>query len=414
LAATTGDERWENRYFTFVPQLDTALAEAQELVPNVFESKGFNEVDAANDKLIAMEEQAFSLIQQGNQENAEALLLSPEYEQQKEIYATGIDKVTAALKQYISETVVNKEQQIFSVLIAIGAITAILLVAWITVLRMMQRYIKIMNDTGLAIATPLSEIATTVQQQECSTNQQAVAVNQTTKTMEQLGASTHQSASQAESSTSGAREALSLAERGDRDMAETLEGIGALKEQVASIATQIGRLSEQTAQISLVSELVASLANQTNMLALNAAVEAVRAGEQGKGFSVVAGEIRKLADRSKQSAAQIDTLVQDIQSSLRSTVMVTDEGNKKALRGIELTQITTETFSNLTKAVKGVFFNSQQISMNAKQQAVAIQEVLDVMNNLNLEAKETALGINQIKVSIEQLDEAACKMKKLV
>ncbi|MGD1717232.1 methyl-accepting chemotaxis protein [Dapis sp. BLCC M172] len=92
------------------------------------------------------------------------------------------------------------------------------------------------------------------------------------------------------------------------------------------MAQQITRLSEQTNQIGNISQLVGDLANQTNMLALNAAVEAVRAGEHGKGFGVVASEIRKLADESRKSAEKIYTLVADIQTSINSTVLATEAG----------------------------------------------------------------------------------------
>ena len=113
------------------------------------------------------------------------------------------------------------------------------------------------------------------------------------------------------------------------------------------------------------SELVADLATQTNMLAINAAVEAARAGEQGKGFAVVAGEIPKLADESKNSADKINHLITDIQTAMKSTVMVKDEGTKKTEEGITLTQGTAVTFTGETDAVNSVFLNSQKISLSA-------------------------------------------------
>jgi len=150
------------------------------------------------------------------------------------------------------------------------------------------------------------------------------------------------------------------------------------------------------------------------MLALNAAVEAARAGEHGKGFGVVAGEIRKLADQSKKSAEKINALVTDIQSAINSTVMVTDEGTKKVNEGIKLAQGTAETFTGVTDSINNVFLNSQQISLNAKQQAIAVQQVVNAMNAINFGAKESANGITQVKVSTHQLNEAAHKLKAVV
>lgn len=205
-----------------------------------------------------------------------------------------------------------------------------------------------------------------------------------------------------------------MAEAGTKTVQQTMQGMSSLKEQVRAIAEQIMRLSEQTGQITNISDLVGDIANQTNMLALNAAVEAARAGEQGKGFSVVASEIRKLADESKKSTEKINALVTDLQASMNSTVMVTDEGTKKTDTSIKLAQETAETFVTVTDAVNNVFVNNQQISLSAKQQAVAVQEILSAINAINSGSRETVTGISQVKVSTQQLNEAAKQLQALV
>lgn len=414
LAAATGAQRWKDRYVNAVPELDAALAEAEELLPNLFETEGFATTSEANDRLIAMEDQAFALIEQGNTEAAASLLNSAQYEEQKAIYSQGLEEATAALEEYAENTIQVKAQQALTAMVVLGTGLVILLFAWLAVLRMIQQYIRTINTAGMTLSENSNQIITSMEQQERTVSEQASSITQTTTTMEQLGASTRQSAEQAESSAAGARQALELAEEGHKSVEQSLEGMSTLKEQVSSIAEQIMRLSEQTGQISLVSELVGNLANQTNMLALNASVEAARAGDQGKGFSVVAGEIRKLADQSKKSSEKINTLVRDIQSYLNSTVMVTDEGTKKANLGIELARETAETFSGVVEAVNNAFLNSQQIAMTAKQQAVAVQEVLSAVSELDLAAKETASAIKQVKISTEHLDREAQKLKAVV
>lgn len=269
----------------------------------------------------------------------------------------------------------------------------------------------IMNRAAGDIVSSASEIATSVEQQERSSSQQAASVSETSTTMDELGASSRQSAEQAEAAAAGAQQALALAEGGTRAVERSLDGMGDLSEKVNAIADQILRLSEQTNQIGGISSLVSDLANQTNMLALNAAVEAVRAGEHGKGFAVVSGEIRKLADQSKKSAEKINALVADIQTAINSTVMVTDEGTKTVEEGVRIAEETANAFAGVAEAVNNVVLNSQQISLNVKQQAVAIQQVVSAMNSLNTGAQETAHGITQIKVGTHQLNESALQLK---
>ena len=264
------------------------------------------------------------------------------------------------------------------------------------------------------IAKSSEDIVAKVENQEAVANEQASSVSQTTATVDSLGESSRRSAVQAEESAKNASTALSLAETGAATVEQTRVGMESLKDRVREIAEQIINLSEQTEQIAGVSELVGDLANQTNMLALNAAVEAARAGEYGKGFGVVAGEIRKLADQSRKSADQINNLVTDVQAAMNSAVMVTDEGKKTAESSIELALDTAESFIGVKNAVNNVFANTSEISEVAKLQAVGIQEILAAINALNLGAMDTAADMEEVKASTVQLKKSTKELKAIV
>ncbi|MBD2151361.1 methyl-accepting chemotaxis protein [Pseudanabaena sp. FACHB-1277] len=297
-----------------------------------------------------------------------------------------------------------------SVLGALASLVIALIVAFV----ISSAIANTLNQAASEIASSSAQIASAVEEQERTVSQQASSVNETSTTMGELGTSSRQSAEQAEVSASGARHALSLTESGTKAVRQTLDEMTTLKDKVGAIAEQILRLSEQTNQIGNISGLVGDLANQTNMLALNAAVEAARAGDHGKGFAVVAEEIRKLADQSKKSAEKINTLVSDIQTAINSTVMVTDEGNKTVNEGLSLARSMAEAFTGVSDSINNVFISSQQISLNAKQQAVAINQVVEAMNAINLGSRETASGVSQIKVSTHQLNAAAQKLQAVV
>ncbi len=265
-----------------------------------------------------------------------------------------------------------------------------------------------------AIAHSSLDIASTVEQQERTVSDQASSVHEVTATINELGSSSRQSAQQAATSAAGASEALALAEEGENTVNKTMEGMGDLMKKVQAIASKIIDLSQQTSQISQISELVGDLADQTNILALNAGVEAARAGENGKGFEVVAREIRKLADESKKSADQINDLVHTIQASMNSTVMVTDEGSKTAQISIKLAKGTAKSFIGVKEAINNVVLNSQQISLSAKQQAVGVQQILGAIEAINLGAQETASSITQVKNNTEKLSTKAQQLQKSV
>lgn len=273
---------------------------------------------------------------------------------------------------------------------------------------------KTLQTTVTSVSGSSSQIASTVEEQSRIVSNQTASVNKTTATMEELGASSLQVAQQADASAASAQQALNLSDSGRQTVQETLDGIAALRARVSDIAENIMQLSEQTDQISTVSKLVADVADQTNMLALNAAVEAARAGEQGKGFAVVAGEIRKLADQSRSSADQIGTLVDTIQNAINSTVMVTDEGNKTADAGIQLTENTLAVFQDIATAVEEVSIASQQIAQSSKKQAVDVQQAVSAMNAINLGAKETDTMVGQVKSSTEELTDVAQKLQVAV
>jgi hypothetical protein len=310
------------------------------------------------------------------------------------------------------EAIVAAERSIW-IAIGLGTLVAGGLTAGIAFL-LSDRITKYIQRAIATITTSANEIVDTVQTQEIAVNEQANSAISTAETINELESISTQTAEQASASATGARQALSLAEEGTQSVQKTLRGMSGLQESVDEIAQQVVDLGERTGQITDVSDLVADLAKQTNMLALKAAVEAARVGEQGKGFGVVAGEIRKLAEESKKSAQKINTLATDIQTAINRTVMVTDRGTKTVKEGIQLAENTAATFIGVTDAVNNVFLNSQQISSAAKQQATSIQQVLGAMTAISEGSQESAVGMHRVKTSTRELNQIADELQAVV
>lgn len=146
-----------------------------------------------------------------------------------------------------------------------------------------------------------------------------------------------------------------------------IEKMFSIRHKIQTIAELILELSDFVQSISSTIGLVEDIAEQTNLLALNAAVEAARAGEHGKGFAVVASEIRKLADESKQATTKIISLINDIQQTANSTVLATEEGTKEIESGLELAHIISENIEQLINVMNEISSNMQEIITSSKK-----------------------------------------------
>jgi methyl-accepting chemotaxis protein len=360
-------------------------------------------------------DEVIQLKRNGNEKELTARFAAGEGKQKMdEIRAAITDMIRVEEKLLTDRNSMMEEISRFATLVSVGGTGSAIILGVLVLLFISREVIQPINRVASQISSSSSEIAVTVEQQEQTTRNQAAIANQTSTTMDELGASSRQSAEQAEDAASGAQAALILSEGGTRAVMRTREGMETLRDKVAVIAAQILHLSEQTNQIGSISDLVSDLANQTNMLALNAAVEAVRVGEHGRGFAVVSGEIRKLADQSKISAEKINVLVHDIQAAINATVIATDEGTKTVEEGVRVVEETSQAFSGVTDSVNNIAVNNQQISLNAQQQAMAIQQILTAMKNLNQATQETTSGIGQVKEGTHHLNDAAMQLKLIV
>ncbi len=381
--------------------------------------KYFEGLTALGEEVQGNSANLIALVQAGKQQQANALALNQlgsELDRQiLAIEAELKDSEQQELNQQVTQKIAKAEDNL-NTLVLVFLISALGLGGLSTAIALIiaSRATRTITEAIGKISSSSNEIAVTVEEQERNANLQAASVNETTTAMDELEATSRQSAEQANAAAIAAEQVFQLADNGNQAVEETLGEMSNLQSKVAAIAEQIMQLSEQTIQIGNISGLVSDLANQTNILALNAAVEAVRAGEHGRGFSVVAAEIRKLADQSKNSAENINTLVSQIQHKINSAVMVTDEGSKTVYSGIQIANRTAESFAGVSEAVNNMVISNQQISLNTKQQVQAIQQVVEAMNNINLGAKETATGISQTKQGTSQLNEASINLQSIV
>lgn len=293
------------------------------------------------------------------------------------------------------------------------ALTSILIVGWL----LSKKLVEWIRSLIYKVSNLSQDILVTMQEQELISTQQSHAVNQTTDNLSTLGESSQEIAREAETVASCAQQALTLAEEGSKIVANTLQKMLIFRETMENIAQQNKQMGEQTSQIgsiSILAKLVGDLATQTNMLALNAAVEASRAGKQGEGFAVVAKEIRKLADRSREAAEKINAIIPEIQGSINSTLAVTEKGRQTVESGVKNARESAENFQGVTEVVSELFSRNKQIYQNTEKQAIALNQVINSMHSLNQDVAESAKGISLVKMGAKNLNESADNLKELV
>jgi methyl-accepting chemotaxis protein len=179
--------------------------------------------------------------------------------------------------------------------------------------------------------------------------------------------------------------------------AETREALAQADEDIKSSSVRTLALSERVDEIGTILGLINDFADQTNLLALNAAIEAARAGEAGRGFSVVADEVRRLAERSKESAADIGQIIAATQAETSASVLAMEKGSKQMARGLNLMDEVTDA--------------TDQVHLTTQQQLVATEQVVETMHSVTESTRQSAATTQQIAASATGLAELALALR---
>ena len=268
------------------------------------------------------------------------------------------------------------------------------------------------NGTSTTLVTIAGELSATVSEQSASVQQQASAVTETVSTIEEMTRSASSVAETAQSVSSGAAASVEASTRGEAALKQSVEGMLAIREQVQNIAATILELSERTQQIGGIIATVDDFAEQSSLLALNASIEAARAGEQGKAFSVVATEIKKLAEQSQQATDKVRAILGEIQRATHSAVMVTEEGSKRVDRGVGLVETAGSIVMELVETIKSSARSAKQIAAAAQQQASGVGQVSTAMTGIDQSSRQNVAAIKQTEMASQNLATITRELQK--
>jgi methyl-accepting chemotaxis protein len=271
-----------------------------------------------------------------------------------------------------------------------------------------------LRESIAQLSSSSAEILSTTAQVTSSAEETATAVSETTATIEEVKQTAQLSSQKAKYVTDTAQNASQISQSGKKAVEESLVLMNRIREQMESVAESAVRLSEQSQAIGEIISAVNDIAEQSNLLAVNAAIEAARAGEQGKGFTVVAQEVKSLAEQSKQATAQVHAILSDIQKGVSIVVIVTEQGSKSVEAGVKQSAEAGEAVQVLTNSVSEAAQAATQIAASSHQQSVGMEQVASAMESINQATIQNLAGIKQAEQAAQNLNGLAQRFKSMI
>ncbi len=252
-----------------------------------------------------------------------------------------------------------------------------------------------------------SETSHGVSQQQRETDQVATAMNEMSATAQEMARNATEAANSAHAADSETR-------TGQKVVSDTVDAINALAEEVEHAGNVIQKVEQDSENIGTVLYVIKDIAEQTNLLALNAAIEAARAGEQGRGFAVVADEVRTLASRTQESTEEIQSMIEQLQAGTRSAVEVMTESRERAQAGVAQAAQTGSSLQSIAQSVNMINEMNTQIATASEEQSAVAEEINQNIVNISHVADQTSGGAEQLASASDELARLSTQLQSLV
>jgi PAS domain S-box-containing protein len=283
--------------------------------------------------------------------------------------------------------------------------------------RMLDNFSAMLTEVkqvGLSVSSSATEILAAAEQIAAGAQRQADEITNTSSSVEEMAASMSQVSRNAEASVEAARQALERAELGDQLVRDTSEAMTRISTAVEQTAEKMRLLGRRSSEISEILDLIDDIAAQTNLLALNAAIEAAHAGEAGLGFSVVAEEIRKLAERSARATKDVATLIKAIQEETSAALSAMENGMQQVKDGSVLAEQARRALKDISGVVRRSAELIEEISAASEEQARVTRNLASAMQTISSITLETSAGAHQTAQTLQGMVELAEQLNSAI
>jgi len=274
--------------------------------------------------------------------------------------------------------------------------------------------VRDVSEAVQATASSSNEISASAEQMAAGAQEQSSQATEVASAVEQMTSTILETTKHSTSAASNAKNAVTIADEGGKVVRQTVEGMNRISDVVKETAEMVLELGNNSEQIGEIIQVIDDIADQTNLLALNAAIEAARAGEQGRGFAVVADEVRKLAERTTKATKEIADMIKKIQGDTGEAVRSINSGTEEVEKGKELASKSGESLDEIIKGATETVDMVNQVAAASEEQSAAAEQISRSIEGISSVTQESALGTQQIARASEDLNQLTDNLQELI